>query len=131
MMEANFQEVQNLIPPAGTAPSMIESEEIGTAGDIVASLTGWKPVHEYATLTTSCGKPIDKTEEFDPITKPAHYCQGDIEPLEFIEAQNLGFHEGNAVSYIARARHKGDEITDLRKAIQMLSRKVTLLERKP
>lgn len=69
-----------------------------------------------------------KPVEFDPITRPEHYCKGAIEPWEFIEAQSLGFHEGSAVSYIARARHKGDEIGDLRKAINFLSRKVKLLE---
>lgn len=75
-------------------------------------------------LVASLGK-----TRFDPIINPAHYCQGDIEPWEFIEAQRLGFHEGSAVQYIARARHKGDEIADLRKAINMLSRKVKLLEK--
>jgi len=70
-----------------------------------------------------------KPVEFDPISKPAYYSQGDIEPCQFIEDQRLGFHEGSAIQYNTRARYKGDEIADLKKAVWYLNRKLELLEK--
>lgn len=114
-----------MIPPAGQAPSMIEMEEVGNG--VNGRHVEKTEIEDF--IQVGPGQWAKKTKTvFDPITRPEHYCKGDIEPWEFIEAQSLGFHEGSAVSYIARARHKGDEIGDLRKAINFLSRKVKLLE---
>ena len=44
-----------------------------------------------------------------------HYKQFAIEPLQYIEANALGFHEGNAIKYITRWKAK-DGIKDLKKA---------------
>ena len=55
----------------------------------------------------------------DPINHPSWYCRGgNIETIDFIEANKLSFTRGNAVKYITRAGHKdpAQEITDLRKA---------------
>lgn len=49
-----------------------------------------------------------------------HYKQGKIEPIEFIEANDMGFLAGNIVKYIARYKHKGTPVEDLRKAKQYL-----------
>ncbi|NIR27852.1 MAG: DUF3310 domain-containing protein, partial [Gammaproteobacteria bacterium] len=46
-------------------------------------------------------------QENDSVNRPAHYTQGRIEVIDFIEDQALGHHEACAVKYIARARHKG------------------------
>jgi hypothetical protein len=59
---------------------------------------------------------------------PAHYTRGKIEVWDFIRDQQLNYHLGNAVKYIARAGHKGIEsqslqhayISDLKKAIHYL-----------
>ena len=42
----------------------------------------------------------------DPVNRPSHYTDGEIEVIEFIEDKNLGFCLGNAVKYIARAGKK-------------------------
>ena len=55
-------------------------------------------------------------------TNPAHYTYSPIEPIDAIEAWGLGFRDGNVVKYIARAKHKGDEIGDLEKALDYLTR---------
>ena len=55
----------------------------------------------------------------DPITHPSWYCRGgNIETIDFIEANKLSFTRGNAVKYIVRAGYKdpAQEITDLKKA---------------
>ena len=72
---------------------------------------------------------VYKKEE-DIVNKPSHYTQGKIEALSFIEDQNLPFHESQVLKYIVRARHKGNELIDLRKAQFYLNRKIKLLEEK-
>jgi len=66
-------------------------------------------------------------EEPDMIDHPPHYTQGTIEPIDFIEAQGMGFHEGSAVQYIARYKLKGG-VLDLQKAVWYLRRLISQLE---
>lgn len=47
-------------------------------------------------------------------THPKHYSGRKIEPIDFIEANNLGFHEGNIIKYITRWKEKGG-VEDLKK----------------
>lgn len=56
------------------------------------------------------------------IIHPSHYNIGDIEVIDVIEDWSLGFHSGNAIKYIARAKHKGNFKEDIRKAIWYLER---------
>jgi hypothetical protein len=58
----------------------------------------------------------------DAVNHPKHYNIGSIEVIDAIEAWNLGFHLGNAVKYIARAKHKGSPRQDLEKALWYLDR---------
>jgi len=62
------------------------------------------------------------TSKKETVHHPAHYNTSAIEVIDAIEAWELGFHDGNAVKYIARARHKGKRDEDLRKAIWYLQR---------
>lgn len=76
---------------------------------------------------------FDVPENLDPFSKharsdvdhPSHYNFGKIEVIDFIEDQQLGFHEGNVVKYICRAKHKGQEIKDLEKAKWYLERLIS------
>ena len=49
----------------------------------------------------------------------SHYKMGAIQPIEYIEANNLGYHEGNVIKYVSRWRHKNG-IEDLQKAIHYI-----------
>jgi hypothetical protein len=63
-------------------------------------------------------------EPFKPdtlVNHPAHYNMGRIEVIDAIDEWGLGFNDGNAVKYIARAKHKGTEIQDIEKAIWYLN----------
>jgi len=51
-------------------------------------------------------------------TSPKHY-QTKIQAIDFIQANNLNFCEGNVIKYIARYREKGG-IDDLLKAKQYI-----------
>jgi hypothetical protein len=64
----------------------------------------------------------------DMVNHPKHYTFGTIEVIDVIEDWQLGFHEGNCVKYIARAKHKGNELEDLRKAKWYLDRKIKDIE---
>ena len=62
----------------------------------------------------------------DVVNNPAHYTDGGIETIDYIEAKGLGYHLGNAVKYISRAGKKGTNqgLEDLRKAQWYLARAI-------
>ena len=69
--------------------------------------------------------PIDKEAYYMPepfITKhkiPIHYDYK-IQPVDFIEANGLGFCVGNVIKYICRYDKKGTPLEDLEKAIHYI-----------
>lgn len=62
----------------------------------------------------------------DNVNHPAHYTDGNIEVIDFIEDKKLGYHLGNAVKYISRAGKKDPDkyIEDLQKAVWYLQREI-------
>lgn len=62
----------------------------------------------------------------DNVNHPAHYTDGNIEVIDFIEDKKLGYHLGNAVKYIARAGKKDPDkyVEDLQKAVWYLQREI-------
>lgn len=63
---------------------------------------------------------------FDDVNKPAHYNDGRIEVIDYIEDKKLGFCLGNAIKYISRAGKKDPtkEIEDLQKAKWYIERRI-------
>ena len=74
----------------------------------------------------------NEQQKDDPVNHPAHYTDGKIEVIDFIEDKGLNFHRGNAVKYIARAgkKDKNKEIEDLKKAVWYINREIKRLEAK-
>lgn len=66
----------------------------------------------------------------DPVNNPAHYTDGKIEVIDFIEDKQLGFHLGNTVKYVSRAGKKDPDkkIQDLEKAKWYLEREINRLK---
>lgn len=58
----------------------------------------------------------------DVVNHPSHYTRGKIEVIDFIEDQQLPYHLGNVIKYVARAGYKGDKLEDLKKARWYLDR---------
>lgn len=59
--------------------------------------------------------------------KSEHYCAGGFEAMDVIEAYGLNFALGNAVKYLLRCGHKGDEadaLRDLEKARAYIDREI-------
>jgi hypothetical protein len=71
------------------------------------------------------------SEVDDSLIRPKHYTSLKPEPIEVIEAWELGFCLGNAVKYIARAGKKGDPVEDLKKAAWYLEREIDKLSSTP
>jgi len=65
----------------------------------------------------------------DSINHPPHYNVGRIEVIDFIDDQGLGFSLGNVVKYVCRARHKGRQLEDLKKAAWYLDHEIERLEK--
>jgi hypothetical protein len=66
----------------------------------------------------------------DAVNHPAHYggAENPYEVIKVIDAWSLGFCEGNVVKYVSRAKHKGRELEDLRKARWYLDHRIKQLE---
>ena len=62
------------------------------------------------------------------VNHPPHYNAGKIEAIDAIEDWNLGFHDGNALKYIARHKHKQNPCEDIEKAIWYLQRHLEILK---
>lgn len=79
-------------------------------------------------ITADAVKDLYVTTDVKPISisnmvdHPSHYNKGKIEVIDFIEDQQLPFHLGNVIKYIARAGSKGDKLEDLKKAQWYLNR---------
>lgn len=70
----------------------------------------------------------------DNVNHPAHYTDGKIEVIDYIEDKGFGYHLGNVVKYISRAGKKGNgsiekEIEDLEKASWYLNRRIEHLKK--
>ena len=70
-----------------------------------------------------------ESKKADLVNKPPHYRFGKIEVITFIEDQAFCYHAGNAVKYICRYKHKGDPVTDLKKAVWYLNRLIKKIEK--
>ena len=61
------------------------------------------------------------------INHHSHYNQG-IEAIDYIESHKMNFNTGNVIKYVTRAKHKGTELEDLKKASWYLNREIERLE---
>lgn len=71
-------------------------------------------------------EPASVTKE--TVNHPSHYNRG-IEAIDYIESHNMNFNMGNVIKYVTRAKHKGTELEDLRKASWYLNREIVNLEK--
>lgn len=93
-----------------------------------------KEIRHYTNLNTTVETiPLFvKTEEYDPVEKPAHYIAGrKYEPVDVAEDWGLDkdAYLFNVFTYIARAGRKDDILQELKKARWYLDRRIKCLER--
>ena len=53
--------------------------------------------------------------------KPDHYRNGKVDVIDFCQANNLDFMQGNVIKYITRYRKKNG-LEDVRKAVEYINR---------
>lgn len=96
--------------------------------------TGWVLVETYFKEQFGVDKDLppilNEKAKNDPVNKPAHYTDGKIEVIDFIEDKKLGFCLGNAIKYISRAGKKDPtkEVEDLKKARWYIDRRIKEVE---
>ena len=64
----------------------------------------------------------------ETVNHPSHYNMG-IEAIDYIESHNMNFNMGNVIKYVTRAKYKGTELEDLKKASWYLNREIENLEK--
>ena len=60
----------------------------------------------------------------DAVHSPKHYTSGKYEVIDVIEDWDLNFRLANTIKYIARHKHKGKPLEDLKKAAWYLQREI-------
>lgn len=77
------------------------------------------------------GECRNSAHEYETVDHPKHYTFGKFEVIDVIEDWGLDkdYHLGNTIKYIARAKHKGEELENLKKARWYLNRKIAQLEK--
>lgn len=70
------------------------------------------------------------SEKKDVVNKPDHYNFGNYQPIDVIADWKLSFNLGNVLKYIARAKYKGTEVQDLKKARVYLTHEIKKIEGK-
>ena len=73
-------------------------------------------------------KELEKELKADNINSPKHYTAGKFEVIEVIEDWDLNFRLANTIKYIARHKHKGKPLEDLKKALWYLQREIDRYE---
>jgi hypothetical protein len=96
----------------------------------ISSKDDLKETMDRQLLNARNGEPCEIAIIGDTVNHPAHYTDGKIEVIDFIEDKGLNFHRGNAVKYIARAGKKdpNKEVEDLEKAVWYLQREIDRLK---
>ena len=84
-------------------------------------------LQEFAEQVREMGVVVVEESKPDPVNHPPHYKTGGMETIDFIEAKDLGYHLGNVIKYVTRAKHKGNELEDLKKAQWYLERAIMKL----
>ena len=62
-----------------------------------------------------------RQEEGSYRPKVQHYLEGGIQPIDFINSNNLNYNLGCVIKYITRCNYKGSKQEDLLKAIDYIN----------
>ena len=114
----------------------IEAPDIALGVDFKDSDDHFSRMARYLFQSGWCTKTDDpykpKFTENDNVNHPAHYTDGKIEVIDYIQDKDFNFCRGNAIKYISRAgkKDKAKEIEDLQKAVWYLNKEIERLESK-
>ena len=67
---------------------------------------------------------MDK-ESLRQITQPSHYdSRNTLDVIDFCHQYDISFSRGNVIKYLTRAGRKDNELEDLNKALEYLTREI-------
>lgn len=89
-----------------------------------------KPVTAEMLTSAITNLKKERKAKADAVNSPAHYTDGGIETIDYIEAKSLNYHLGNVVKYVSRAGKKDAMLVDLEKAQWYLTREIARLKEK-
>lgn len=110
---------------------MWESKEI--CEDIGGCNQLWKMGLEDSVSSFNIVGQAKEVSSFDIVDKPQHYCNSNIEPIDYMEDKLSpsgfeGYCIGNVIKYVSRYQHKNG-VQDLQKAKWYLNKIIEYLEK--
>ena len=101
---------------------MLETDELKIEALNDSVCNSWSTVYDKRIIN------YDNSKGKEMVNHPSHYNQG-IEAIDYIESHKMNFNIGNVIKYVTRAKHKGTELEDLKKASWYLNREIERLEK--
>ena len=101
---------------------MLETDELKIEALNDSVCNSWSTVYDKRIIN------YDNSKGKEMVNHPSHYTQG-IEAIDYIESHKMNFNIGNVIKYVTRAKHKGAELEDLKKASWYLNREIERLEK--
>ena len=94
----------------------------------IAKILGISYIDIIGDVDVYTASDVDRSDKKEMVNHPSHYNQG-IEAIDYIESHKMNFNTGNVIKYVTRAKHKGTELEDLKKASWYLNREIERLEK--
>jgi len=112
-----------------TSPTSVQVDSYDNLGQPIgvhAEIDGvsWHPPGPRVASAPASWTAVDEAQ----VDHPTHYQGARFEVIDIIEDFCLGFCLGNTIKYVLRAGHKGDAVTDLKKARWYLDREIAKRE---
>jgi hypothetical protein len=126
LMGAKIEDINNAIAFRGLSEKIPGGEN--SEKPVYFNETSEMKAYEEASVAWRTFEKNPAGEKSEKVNHPSHYNTGKIEVIDAIEDWKLGFILGNAIKYIARAEHKGNNVEDLEKAVWYINREIQRLK---
>ena len=123
---AGYTQVKYVPSPEAYWKLILELEEKGEVSPGYADGVGDGNYH--ISMGTWHVESEDEEEADDVVNHPSHYTSGKIEVIDFIHDQDVSYCLGNVLKYVCRAKLKGKQLEDLKKAAFYLAYEIKQLE---
>lgn len=85
---------------------------------MVNNKTNWEILEEYiSSFPPQSRGVVAEQDSPSSVDRPTHYTAYEIEPIDYINKNKMGYNEGNVIKYISRHRMK-NKAEDVRKAMK-------------
>lgn len=106
----------------GTYTGKVESIKNSIEDGIIIALENGIKIGVLDFVDFADAVSLEMKQKEDMVNHPKHYTFGKIEVITVIDDWKLGFYEGQVIKYVGRAKHKKNELEDLKKAQWYLNR---------